>query len=89
MAASAAPLLSPNGRYPFEEPLEYTELDHMVLVKSCFQEALRLYHGAFTTREAREDFVFDPKKPRQPKYLIEKGTRVMAFAAVIHHDGNV
>lgn len=63
------------------------ELDHMVLVKSCFQEALRLYHGAFTTREAREDFVFDPKKPRQPKYLIEKGTRVMAFAAVIHHDG--
>lgn len=62
------------------------ELDHMVLVKSCFQEALRLYHGAFTTREAREDFVFDPKKPRQPKYLIEKGTRVMAFAAVIHHD---
>lgn len=65
------------------------ELDHMVLVKSCFQEALRLYHGAFTTREAREDFVFDPKKPRQPKYLIEKGTRVMAFAAVIHHDGNV
>jgi len=67
-------------------PFSLEELDKMVLVRSCFNEALRLYHGAFTTREAREDFVFDPKKPGRPKYLIEKGTRVMAFAAVIHHD---
>ena len=65
------------------------ELDQMVLVKSSFNEALRLYHGAFTTREATEDFVFDPKKPGGQKYLIEKGTRVMAFPAVIHHDEEV
>lgn len=65
------------------------ELDRMVLVKSSFNEALRLYHGAFTTREATEDFVFDPKKPGGKRYLIEKGTRVMAFPAVIHHDGEV
>ena len=65
------------------------ELDQMVLVKSSFNEALRLYHGAFTTREATEDFVFDPKKPGGQRYLIEKGTRVMAFPAVIHHDEEV
>jgi hypothetical protein len=80
-----------NSSHGDARPVSFTlgELDQMVLLGSCFREALRLYHGAFTTREAREDFVFDPKKPGGRKYLIEKGTRVMAFAAVIHHDEEV
>jgi len=65
------------------------ELDQMVLLESAFVEALRLYHGSFTTREVVQDFVFNPKKPGQPKYLIEKGTRVMAFMATMHHDEEV
>mmetsp|Transcript_29679 Transcript_29679/g.39629 ORF Transcript_29679/g.39629 Transcript_29679/m.39629 type:complete len:519 (+) Transcript_29679:97-1653(+) len=75
-----------SGTNAHEEPFALEELDKMVLTKSAFTEALRLYHGAFTTREVSTDFVFDPKKPGQSKYLIQKGTRIMAFAATLHHD---
>ena len=65
------------------------ELDKMVLLKSAFQETLRLYMGSFTARDATQDFVFDPKKKGQSKYLIEKGTRVMGFMATLYHDPEV
>ncbi|KAL7548595.1 hypothetical protein ACHAWF_011923 [Thalassiosira exigua] len=62
------------------------ELRQMTLLDSAFTEALRLYHGAFTVREVVQDFVYDPKKKNQSKYLIEKGCKVMAFVATLHHD---
>ena len=58
----------------------------MEVLSSCFSEALRLYHGAFTVREATDNFVFDPKKKGQHKYLIQKGTRVMAFQSTLHYN---
>ena len=51
------------------ETISLSELQGMQVLSSCFSEALRLYHGAFTVREATNDFVFDPKKKGQHKYL--------------------
>mmetsp|Transcript_18345 Transcript_18345/g.25239 ORF Transcript_18345/g.25239 Transcript_18345/m.25239 type:complete len:515 (-) Transcript_18345:520-2064(-) len=82
-------LNSRSGGNDRDEPFTLEELSKMVLVKSAFTEALRLYQGAFTAREATTDFVFDPKKPGQPKYLIKEGTKVMAFVATMHHDPDV
>ena len=66
--------------------LSLEELKKMEVLSSCFSEALRLYHGAFTVREATDNFIFDPKKKGQPKYLIQKGTRVMAFQSTLHYN---
>eukprot|EP00986_Skeletonema_menzelii_P007254 scaffold2848_cov150-Skeletonema_menzelii.AAC.6 len=66
--------------------LSLDELKGMEILSSCFSEALRLYQGAFTVREATDNFVFDPKKKGQHRYLIQKGTRVMAFQSTLHYN---
>ena len=69
--------------------LSLEELKGMNLLNSAFSEALRLYHGAFTVREATDNFVYDTKKKGQHKYLIEKGTRIMAFQSTRHHNSEL
>jgi len=69
--------------------LSLEELQGMKLLSSTFSESLRLYHGAFTVREATDNFVYDTKKKGQHKYLIEKGTRIMAFQSTLHHNSEL
>eukprot|EP00797_Seminavis_robusta_P027230 Sro508_g156750.2 (322) ;mRNA; r:27653-28618 len=59
------------------------DLDQMTLLESAFWETLRLYQGNFTARRVTEDFVMETS---QQNYLLEKGTQLMPFWAVLHHD---
>jgi Cytochrome P450 len=68
------------------------ELDQLTCLQSAFWEALRLYHGAFTSRVVVDDFLLDATTTtpdNQPdeqqnqkvmkKFLIEKDTQIMSF----------
>ncbi|CAJ1931147.1 unnamed protein product [Cylindrotheca closterium] len=67
-----------------EDPFTLEELDKMPLLESCFKECLRMYQSAFIVRSVTGDFVLNPKESSGPKYLIEKGTRIMAYSATAH-----
>ncbi|CAB9522261.1 25-hydroxycholesterol 7-alpha-hydroxylase (Fragment) [Seminavis robusta] len=70
------------------------DLDQMTLLESAFWETLRLYQGNFTARRITEDFVVETtttytNKQQPKKYLLEKGSRIMPFWAVLHYDPNI
>lgn len=65
------------------------ELDEMKLLESCFKEALRVYQSFFATRNVTGDFILNPKEKDGPKYLIEKGTRIMAYPQTVHMDPTI
>ena len=62
------------------------ELDEMKLLESCFKESLRMYQSFFATRNVTGDFILNPKEKNGPQYLIEKGTRIMAYPQTVHMD---
>lgn len=62
------------------------ELDRLTYLESTFFEALRMYQGNFTARTVAEDFVFDSGKQ---KYLMEKGSKIMVWWGILHHDPGV
>jgi len=65
------------------------ELNEMKLLESCFKEALRMYQNFFATRNVTGDFILNPKEKNGPKYLIEKGTRIMAYPQTVHMDPKI
>ncbi|CAJ1931145.1 unnamed protein product [Cylindrotheca closterium] len=67
-----------------EDPFTMEELDEMPLLESCFKECLRMYQASFSVRNVTGDFILNPKEKNGPKYLIEKGTCIMAYTATAH-----
>jgi len=67
------------------------ELDQMPVLHSAFQESLRMYHGLFSVREVVKDFLLNPKEssPTTAKYMIKKGTNIMALPNVMHYDPDI
>ena len=60
------------------------DLDQLTCLQSAFWEALRMYHGAFTSRVVVDDFVLEANADTdgtkgKRKFLIEKDTQVMSF----------
>ena len=65
------------------------ELDELLILQSAFFETLPMYQALFFTRETVEDFCLNPKETEGPKYMIEKGTRIMAFPNSMHMDPEI
>jgi len=63
------------------------DLDKMPVLQSCFLEALRIYQSFFVTRDVNEDFIVNPKG--SPKFLLEKGSRIMAYPQTVHMDPEI
>ena len=72
--------------------LTMDHLDQMVCLASVFQEVGRCQFGGFTVRDVVQDFVLETRLKEDPvprRYLIRKGSRIMAQAAVQHFDEHV
>ena len=65
------------------------DLDQMTIIQGCFMEALRMYQSFFATRDVIDDFILNPKSKSGPKYLIEQGSRIMAYPATVHNDPEI
>mmetsp|Transcript_8841 Transcript_8841/g.22254 ORF Transcript_8841/g.22254 Transcript_8841/m.22254 type:complete len:551 (-) Transcript_8841:36-1688(-) len=70
------------------------ELDQLTCLQSAFWEALRMYHGAFTSRVVVDDFVLETNADTngnkgKRKFLIEKDTQVMSFWDILHSDPDI
>mmetsp|Transcript_18437 Transcript_18437/g.23724 ORF Transcript_18437/g.23724 Transcript_18437/m.23724 type:complete len:522 (+) Transcript_18437:168-1733(+) len=70
------------------------ELDQLVVLNSCFQEATRLYHALFSPADVVQDFIFESKDTSSSsslpsKFLFRKGTRIMSFFQVRHYDADI
>jgi len=63
------------------------ELDEMTLLYSVFWETLRLKQVIYSARIVISDFVFNPKDSR--KFLVQKGTRIMACPTLVHYDPEI
>ncbi|KAL3940513.1 MAG: hypothetical protein SGBAC_004964 [Bacillariaceae sp.] len=72
-----------------EDLFSLEELDKMPLLHSCFKESLRMYQCTFNVRSVAGDFILNPKEKDGPKYLIEKGTRMMGYTATAHMDPSI
>jgi len=69
-----------------DENLSLEQLDKLERLHSVFQETLRMYFAQFKPTMVMEDMVVDWKGQ---KYLLEKGTRIMSYAQVLHYDSDV
>ncbi len=76
-------------REPGRDWFTLEELDELMVLQSAFLETLRMYQALFVTRQAVEDFCLNPKETTGPKYMIEKGTLIMALPNLMHLDPNI
>ena len=81
------------GSVPSKDAADLTteHLDRLVCLGSVFQEVGRMQFGGFTVRDVTENFVYETNMKGQPegkpsKFLIRKGSRIMAYAGVQHYD---
>jgi cholesterol 7alpha-monooxygenase len=69
------------------------ELDQLVVVHSCFQEAIRLYSAAFSPRDVVQDFIYESKDSSSSsppsKFHFRKGSRIMSYFQVRHYDADI
>lgn len=67
------------------------QLDQMVVIKSVWYEAIRLYLFQFSARDVVKDIEYETKAPQGQKqiYLLKAGTRIMPNLAIRHHDPDV
>ena len=68
------------------------QLDEMVVIKSVWNEAIRLYLQQFTARDVVKDIQYTTKATgptRGKTYLLKAGTRIMPTVLVRHHDPDV
>ena len=63
------------------------ELDEMTLIHSAFFETLRLKQVIYSARMVTKDFIYNPKHAR--KFMIEKGTRILACPTLTHFDSDI